>query len=746
MNIRVRPDSKLNAGIFRLLLRLCRMADKCDKQNCETGKGISKLAKLLCSLLIEIPDDNNFVKALFKIVHCLISFNLHEDAAEICCYLQPGELYNPQGDTMNLLIKVLSLWRVLVNNIYLTLTNESFDTETYNKLKSVITHEMKMIQIAYKSYTKHLIVEISKHLDRMSAIDKDKKYFDDFCKYILEHVSKVQLYLDKDEEYIIYCHILRIVCHVICRTVNTTDIESAIKTLDELFSYFETLLAEDEECCQCFRQFQSLCRALLVPMENLVSDNAKNIQNIIYYNLNIAQKYGYGGLKWNALSIAEIIDPIFTYWEKCVETDKHMLTHLLDTGVLVELMNLFMHINTDEFYVKQVSIKCKWCLGKLCTVKRDLYNAIVMKCRCISLICKFPVKTLPAEVCVLSRKILEQNVNSIIHEIKECECKRWIQSWNTCRNSIYNVGVLSEHIYEESVYLFSFLCTYIFQLEEIESSSTDIENAKNLENISSFALHRLSVIHYNNNMYRKAMTMCALNALLTCNQSNTKAFHTWINIKKNAPKEVANLTMLECLTRDKDEMKSELGFSIDTFKCDFTTLCLHEARNLLEEQITFTNGVAAVLKKLRKLQPSNQYAHTVQLLGHYLLGFKYDSSILKYHEQAISDLKQDKSNSVAVLCLEANLNFFMFVEELHIMNKQTRMEMENTKFALCAPKLRELVETKSPNVVPAYTMINVKKDTNLMLCLKKCWKKWKQLFKCYLVSYYRIFIIALGYY
>ncbi|KYM77943.1 hypothetical protein ALC53_11631 [Atta colombica] len=231
---------------------------------------------------------------------------------------------------------------------------------------------------------------------------------------------------------------------------------------------------------------------------------------------------------------------------------------------------------------------------------------------------------------------------------------------------------------------------------------------------------------------QKAMTVCALNALLTYNQSNTKAFRTWINIKKNASEEIANLTMLDCLTNDKDKIKNELGFSLNISKYDCTELCLNEIKNLLEEQITFTNGVAAVLEKLRKLQPSNQYAHTVQLLGYYFLGFtSHDSSILKYHEQAICDLKQDKSNSVAILCLEANLSLFMFVEELHIMNKQTRMEMESTKFALCAPKLRELAETNSPNVVPAYTMINVKKDTNLMLCLQKCVQKWKQLFKCH---------------
>ncbi|XP_011707720.1 PREDICTED: uncharacterized protein LOC105462662 [Wasmannia auropunctata] len=729
MSICMRPDSKLNGKIFKLLLELCRTADKCDEQSCETGKGIAKLAKLLCSLLIEIPDDRNFVKALFKIVQCLMSFNLYEDAADICCYLEPGNLYIPKDDTMILLTKVLSLWRVLVNDIYVTLTNESVNMENYSQLKSVMRHEMKMIQLAYRNYMKHLIAAISVNLDRIALIDKDKKYYDDFCKYILEYLSEVQLHLDKDEKYVIYCHILRIVCHVICRTINTTDIACTVKTLEQLASYFETVLKEDEECYQCFQQFQNFCKALLVPIKNLVSDGAKSIQNVIYCNLDIVQTYGHTEcLKLNALSIAEVIEPLFTYWENCAETDKHMFQHLLDTGILPKLLNLFIHVNADEFYNKQVSIKCKWCGGKLCTVKKDFYNVTVMKSRGISLVCKFPAKTLPAEVCTLARKILEQNVASIVRELKESECKRWVQTWNAYCSSIYNVGILCEHIYDESVRLFSFLCTCIFQLEGVESKH--LEDSKNLQKIISFALHRLSVVHYNNKMYRKAMTACALNILLTCKQSDTKAFHMWITIKKVA-EEIANLTVLECLRNDKDEMKSELGFSLDTSKYDLPELYLREARNLLEGQITFTNGVEAVLDNLRKLQPSNQYAHVVQLLGYYFLGFKYDSSILKYYEQAICDLKLNKSNSVAVLCLEASLSLFTFVEELHIMNKQTHMEMENTKFALCAPKLRELAETKSPNVVPAYTMINVKRDTNLMLCLQKSLKKWKQLFKCY---------------
>ncbi|XP_011858137.1 PREDICTED: uncharacterized protein LOC105555709 isoform X1 [Vollenhovia emeryi] len=153
----------------------------------------------------------------------------------------------------------------------------------------------------------------------------------------------------------------------------------------------------------------------------------------------------------------------------------------------------------------------------------------------------------------------------------------------------------------------------ISRLDGVEPSPTDSESFRNLENIISFVLGRLSVVYYSNNLYR------------------------WVHIKKITSKEVASLAMLDCLTSDEDEIKSELGLSIDISKYDVTALCLHEVNSLLEEQVAFANGVAAVLEKLRKLQPSDQYAaHTVQLLGYYSLGFNYESSILEYHEELAS--------------------------------------------------------------------------------------------------------------
>lgn len=737
----MRPDSKSNENILKLLLHLCHVADKCrttDNPNCETGKEIAELTKLLCSLLTNVPDDNKFVKILFKIVQCLLFLNLYKDAADVCCYLQPGNLYNLQDDTMNLLTKVLYLWHHSAQNLYLTFT-KSLNIETYNSLKSIIRYEIKMIQIAYKNYTNQLIDVISEHLDKMILVDKENKYFDDFYKYILECLKQTQLYLDKDEKYVIYGHILRIICHVICRTIDVTNIECTVKIFNEFFSYFNTVLADDQECYQCFQQFQRFCTTFLIPMKNLVHNGAKNIQDIASCQLNIVQKYGETEcLKWNALFIIEIVEPMFKYWKICIDTDKHVLKQLLDTGILLETMNLFLHIDTNKFYTKQVSIECKWCLNKtVCTTKRDLYNSIIMKYNCVNLLCKYHVKNMPEKMCILARETLEQNVKWITSEVKESKCKRWIFLWKTCHTLTYNMSILSEHVYQESVRLYSFLCVSIFQFQEIES------NAENLENIISLALYNLSVLHTKNGMYKEAISASALNALLTYDQSNTKTFRIWATIKKNVSKNIAQLTILDCLKNDEDKIKNEIGLTIDISKYDLIKLCLYEAKSLLEESIPFTNGVSAILDKLRKLMPSNcQYAHVIQLLGYYLLGFEHDNSILTYHEQIISNLKQDKSNSVALLCLEANLNFFTFVDELHMMNKQTQVEMENTKFALCAPKLPELIETKSPNIVPAYTMINVKKASSLVLSLQKCLKKWKQLFKYNIVSYERVFSIC----
>lgn len=726
-------DNRLNKNIFKLLLHFCCAVDKCNQLNSPSGQTVAELTKLLCSLLIEIPDNNNFVKCLFTIVRFLISQNLYEDAGEICCYLQPGRLYNPQNSTLDLLTKVLSLWHASVsNNIYCALTSSTLlrNSETYINLETVIKQEMKMILMTYENYTKHLIVNISAHMDRIANIDVETYLIEDLYKLFFKYLIETKLYLDKDEKYVIYCHVLRIMCMF----YKTIDKNNNSEMLAELSDCVKRILAEDEECHKCFEQFQNLYTTLAVPIKNY-SDVAKKIKDVILHNSNIAQKYGNtGGLRCNALVLVDIVEPVLIHWEECLEADKHMVNQLVDSGLLLEMMNLFVHMSADEFYNKQESIKCKWCISKVCTVKRDLYNFIIVKCKLVSLVYKFCSKVWTQEVFVLARKILEHNIKLIINEMRECNCTRWTQLWNTCRALIFNMGLVSD--YEENVRLFSLLSICFFQVRTIKPK-------EDLEDSISYVLNKLSVIYLNNDMHRKAMTVAAVYALLSYDKPNTKAFFIWAVIKKRAPEEIAKLTMLECLRKDKDDIESEIGFSDDISKYDLIELCSREATSLIEENVPFTSGVSRTLDELEKLKPSNyQYARVLHLLGHYLLTFQYDSSILKYYNQAISNLKLNK---IGCLCLEANLRFFIFVDELDTINKQTHKEMENTKFALQARKMSELSETKSPNVVPAYTMINVKRDSSLMLKLKECVKKWNQLFECDIVSKLRTTFVCYYY-
>lgn len=737
-NIHTWPDDKLNKIIFKLLVNLCHTAEGCDSQSYATAHQIVLLTKLLCSLLIQVPNGNNdnFIKILFKIIRYLTSLKMYQEAVEICCYLEAGKfVHSKYHGTVELLNKVIYLWHVLVNNILVAFAKESSNTEHYTNLKTLIRYEMKVIQTIYRyNYTKDMVANMSTYLGRIAKIDhKSKKYYNDFCQFVMEYLNETELSLEnednEDEKYVIYYHILRIMCHIIHMTVNITDV-SCVETFDTLFGSFNLFLARDKECHLCFQQFRSLCITLLTPIKDVATDSAKSIylQNVISCNSNIAKKYGYRGVKQNALVIEEIVEPMFTYWEKYIEADTTVLKKLVDTGILKEITNLFTNTNVDEFYLTQVSKECKWCPAKMCTIKRDLYNIIIIKSKFIGLLCKPYITAMSEKTEILdcAAEILEQNITSVTNEIRECKCKRWIQLWNICYSLVYNMGILSDHVYKKSVHLFSMLFTCIFQ-----SDFKYLENSKDV----SLALYQFSLVHYNYRVYREAMTVCALNALLSYNQPDTKAFYIWTKIKHHVPEDVAKLTILECLRNDKDKIKDEIGFTIDTSKCDLVKLCSREANNLLESKIAFANGVSSVLEELKKLKPSNcEYARVIQLLGYYLLGFEHDSSVLRYCKEAISTFKQDKSISMSVFCLQANLNFFTFVDELHAMKKQTHAEMETTKFALVAPKLPEISETKSPNVVPAYSMINVKKDSNLMSSLQKCLKKWKQLFKCGIVS------------
>ncbi|XP_076171229.1 uncharacterized protein LOC143148617 isoform X2 [Ptiloglossa arizonensis] len=719
VNVLPNLKEKVNKHIFKLLLYLSHTADKCDKQNCTIGKEIHKLTCLLCSLLIEIPDSNKFVSSLFHIVRCLLVLCMYKEASDVCAYLETEALCYSHANVSDILIKIAYLWYNAVNNAFLILQKDPLNVEYYYELKDIIKHELQIIEITHKNYTKHLLVKISLYLDKIASINKEPNTcFTDFYVFIIEYLNLTKIFLNEDEKYVISRQMLHIVSKIACENVNEKCLKSVIEVLDTLSNYFKTTLKEDEECYQCFQQFQSLYHVLMKPVECLVENNAKSIHGMCDNYVKIAKQYGYKGcIKWMTFSIVQVLEPLFMYWETCIKTGKKLF---LENGILLEVMNLVAHINIC--FIKQRSDKCKSCQNKDCMVKRDIYNAVVIKIRCVNLISKLATNDLSQDICRLARKFLEQNI-AYIYEMKECKCKCWMYLWSTCSALIYNLGIMSECIYEESVSLFSLLCTSIIQFEGVQQKSQYI----NLQNPICFTLHRLCSLHYNHGMYREAMTVSALNALLSYNDSNSKAFRMWANIKHKSmtSKEIMEMTILTCLKSDKAKIE-ELGFSIELSQYELVEICLREAKGLQEAKVNLSGAIYKVLDEMTILDVTPiQYARVVQMLVYHLLNFDYEKDTLDCLKYAISILKQLETNN-SVLCLQANLEFYTFVSQLHTISKKTQMEMENTRFALHAPKLSEIGENESRDVVPAYTMINIKEDCRLEMYLQAPLKKWNK--------------------
>nr|XP_012141376.1 PREDICTED: uncharacterized protein LOC100876946 [Megachile rotundata] len=713
-------SEKINKHIFKLLLYLSHTADKCDKENKVIGRELYELTCLLCSILIEVPDSNKYVSSLFHIIRCLLTMYMFKEASDICLYLKV-ECYS--HDSMNdVLIKIAHLWYNSVNNTFCALQKSPTVSKHYYDLKNIIRYELEMIQIAHKNFTKYLLMKISSYLDKILAIKREPNaYFVDFYTFIIEYMNQIELVLDMNEKYIICRHVFHIISRIICENINEKCLKSVTKLLNTINNNFKTLLMEDEECHQCFLLFESMCLILLRPVEYLKECTAKNVQDFSDNYMTIVKKYGYQrSIKWTTFSIVQILETLFMYWEKCIKTEKKMF---LKNDILVQMMNLIACISVC--FTEQISEKCKSCQSENCLIKRDIYNAVVIKIRCINVISKLSASDLSKDICMFVQRFLEENV-AAIYEMMKNNCKCWSQLWSTCSALIYNLGIMFDCFYEESVSLFSLLCSSIIRFEGIHSKSHYI----NLQNPICFTLHRLSSVHYNHGMYREAMTSTALNALLSYDDPDSKAFRMWANIKHKSitSKEIVEMTIITCLKNDKTKME-ELGLSIELSKYDLVEICLREVGGLQEAKINLSCAIYQVLNEMEVLKATPiQYARAVQMLAYHLLHFDHNEDISECLEQVISRLKQIKSNTY-VLSLLANLEFYIFITQLNTMNKQTQIEMENTKFALYAPKMSEIGENESRDVVPVYTKINIREDSKLLLYLQKPLKKWNKCFQ-----------------
>ncbi|KZC13364.1 hypothetical protein WN55_05962 [Dufourea novaeangliae] len=675
--IQVNSTENVNKHVFKLLLYLSHTADRCNKRNSAIGKEIYRLTCQLRLILTEIPDSKKFISSLYHIIRCLLIMCMYKEAFRVCSFLNTEAICISDTAVSDILLKIAYLWSNAVNSAFNILQRDPSNLRYYYEMKDVIKYELDMIRIAY-----------------------------------------IKIIIKEDEKYVISRYVLHIVSRVMCEYANEESLKTAIQVLGNLSNCFKPILIEDEECYQCYQQLESLCLIIMKPIECLVNNTANSIQDFCNDYLKIPKRYGYSGsIKWTTFSIVQILQSLFIYWEMCIKAGKKVF---LRNNVLLEIMNLVPHIS--KCFLHQISDKCKSCQSRECMVRTDMYNVIVIKTRCINLISKLSANDLSKDICRLAQRFLEQNV-AHIYKMKECRCKCWPQLWSTCSALLYNLGIMSECFYKESVSLFSLLCSSIVQFEGVQQKSQYI----NLQNPICFTLHRLSSLHYNHGMYREAMTVTALNALLSYKDSDTKAFRMWANIKHKSvnSKEIMEMTILSCLKTDRAKIE-ELGLFFELSQYDLVEICLREAKGLQEAKVNLSDAIRKVLGEMITLNATPiLYARVVQMLVYHLLNFVYIENTLDCLKQAVSNLERIKTSN-SVLCLQANLEFYIFITKLQIMSEKTQVEMENTKFALHAPKISEIGENESRDVVPAYSTINIKEDSRLVTYLETPLGKWNK--------------------
>ncbi|XP_015172528.1 PREDICTED: uncharacterized protein LOC107064394 [Polistes dominula] len=692
-----------NKDVFKLILHLAHAANNCDKQKYKDGKDIGNLAFLLCSNLSTIPDNERFISSLYHIIRCLLRMNLYKEAENLSLHLIQDNVECTENKTNEIFRQLTYLWHESAEKELINFQEKPNHREHYDRYKNAIKYELLITKKSYKNHARHVITKLCIYLRKLIAMKNISiKYINDFIKYIIdedyEHMS-----IDQNDKHKIYSSILSIIAKLICTNYNNDgdDKKFLMDILKDERNYFKNMIFDD--CYQSFVHFKNTCITLLQPDEELTESVSKNIEKLTNQYIDIVQRCGYTDtVTITASFFVEIFQYVFLYWENNVTLGK---MQFLKSNILYETMKLIDQIS--KTLLKTVMENCI-CSNNKCTIKIDLYNHIILK-------------ALSENILQFINKFMEENI-FYLKTLKESHCKHWTTLWSLCGRLLYNMGSTFESFYDTSTFFISLLCSSIIYFEGMHCEHSHLK----IQNPLCVALYKLSNIHYKKCMYREAMTVSALHGLLSYTDKNSKAFKVWTSIKykmAQTSSNFVNMSMISCLQNDR-KIIEDIGIHIDLSKYDLIELCLTEAIALKNVKVNLIEAFHSLLNELHILKANIiQRTYLIQLFGYHLLHIQenYTSDIFT---NTLSELELLKDKSINILCLKANLLFFIYVNELRISNECTRIEMNNAEFALKAPKLSD---NQGTYVIPAYSKINIKEDLRLMELLEKSLKTWDEI-------------------
>ncbi|XP_046747524.1 uncharacterized protein LOC124411978 [Diprion similis] len=715
---------KMNRFIFKALLCLSHSAARLQSTDIQNGKRLFKIADKLCSSLTEIPDFIKYFSSLYHVARILIIMQLYHEAMNIIVWSFPGNIVNgltPQQ--LDMYPKIAGLWRDAAEKLTGTKTPCKLDKAKHKLLLDLISNELRVLEVIVKERTMFVLCRTIRYLTNLDILLGQCKHNttnQNHRSIIKSFLSKIDVSLTDEEKYDVYQDILRFINSTTVAAITSTRVKNAPTVLAGSCSIVETIFSRDPELCFCLSLYRHMGMILLESINDSMKLSHWKLSKLRNETLKITQIYHDSkAAALNMRMIGFIVQPVLVHWERYIAANNLEFLKATSLQEILGVIHLMFTVLNSSW-----SNSCEVCRENNCVMRTTTHTVTVVSMKCLATLSKIPANDLLSSIFPCVQELLEETLATIF-EMKLCKCAQWSALWNNCAIHIYNLSVSCHKVaYEESVYLFSLLCSAIVKFEGLKSSNILLS----MKNPLSYVLHRLSSVHYNHGSYREALTLCALNGLLSYRDADSKAFRMWASIKHACAtsSDILSMTMLACLREDSDAI-STIGIKVKLDDYDLNELCIQELRGLQEGRCNLSLSMQATLDELEILNSEGLvYAQGVQMLGYHMLQYQYDQNFAEYLKRAIVKLKEDKITSNLHLATAASFDFYTFVVNLHNIIDHTKAEMRTTKFALCASKSAspEGEPSNSDNVVPAYTKINIGEDSQLFANLHQALNNW----------------------
>ncbi|XP_012258426.2 uncharacterized protein LOC105687380 [Athalia rosae] len=716
-------DPKLNKIVFKAIICLSHSADRAQPSDTQMGKMIFIVSDAMCKFFTEIPDLMKYFSCIYHIVKNLIAMKLFNEAMKITEWSFPGSLVNNlSASHWDMYPKIASLWHTAVCELIDESRVEFITENEWITILKLISSEFRILEVVANTHGQYVICRTLKYLTKLypPSIKIVQKAEFNHCNIIKAFLSRIDILLHEEKKYAYYHDALRFVNSATVTNVKSLAIENALAVFVDSCLIVEMIFSSDVELSRSILLYRNMGIMLLKPVDSTKKIPHWKFEQIQAETLSLLSIFPNGqGVTWNMRMIGYVMQNLFLHWEQCVSMqNSKFLEHGVLEGMLRFIKLMFSVLNSA------CTEGCEMCRKNGCTMKKALLTTTIVSSRCIQVVGKISADDSMKKILPLIHNLLEETVAAIF-EMKKAGCQQWLSLWNNCAVNIYNLGVTCHKVfYEETAFIFSLLCTCIVRFEGINP----VNSALTFKNPLPCILHRLTSVHFNHGYFREAMTPCALNGLLSYQDTDSKAFRTWTNIKQACvgTEEIMKMTMLCCLKEDQDAI-SEIGVDIKFADYNLREVCLQELLGLQEARCDLSTAMYSVLDKLQMESSGTiEYVQGVQLLSYHLL--RHESgreNFPKYLRRANKILAEKKVTADLQLWSEAGLNFCAFVTDLQEIVEQTKVEMETAKFSLRAAKsVSHEGQPKNEVVIPAFTKINVTQDDKLFKNLERALSKW----------------------